>query len=480
MKNIIKSVFNSGMQDYAILLEDILSIKLSELESQYIDYLLHCFDSVGRFPTENIFISKFPETETMLKNASIYKEKDLNFYVDEFIENRKAREISSQIMDIASRVQEKGLTEEDIIQLQSKIKDKGKIIEEDAFSFSKFSELYHHNKTKKIGLSTGVNYVDEIVGGLDKGSMNTIMAYTSQGKSMWATNIAYKNTYEKDYNVAIISLEVTKAEVQYNILTRHSNLSKFDEYPFIHKDKIKFGKLSEDEEDYLMNTVIKDYEENKQGLLFILDEDDFSNFSYSEIRKKLYNADDICKEKTGHGLDALVVDHVGLMKFSDNANSSNKSEYSIINDYVSFFRRLTLSFRRYDDGTYSQLATIILAQANRKGFDEATKKKGNYSLTAIAEANEIERSSYRIFSIWTNDELKFAKECMVCILKNRGGQTVQDAFPVHFDGERYIFGDLEDGSSGSASIMDYMNSNSNSDSLDFDNLFSDDLGFDSF
>lgn len=480
MKNIIKSIFDSGMQEHVIFIEDILSIKLSELESQYLSYLLKCFEDVGRFPTEAIFISKFPETETMLKNAVTFSGKDLNFYVDEFIEKRKAKEISSQIMDIASRVQEKGLTEEDILQLQSKIKDKGKVIEEDTFSFSKFGELYHQNKTKKIGLSTGVNYVDEIIGGLDKGTVNTIMAYTSQGKSMFATNIAYKNTYEKDYNVAIISLEVTKAEVQYNILTRHSNLSKFDKYPFIHKDKIKFGKLNDEEEDYLMNTVIRDYEDNKQGLLFILDEDDFSNFSYSEIRKKLYNVDDICKERTGHGLDCLIVDHVGLMKFSDNSNSANKSEYSIINDYVSFFRRLTLSFRKYDDGSYSQLTTILLAQANRKGFDEATKKKGNYSLTAIAEANEIERSSYRIFSIWTNDELKFAKECMVCILKNRGGQTVQDAFTVKFDGERYVFGDLED-DKGSGSLMDYMRSSEGSSEMNFDNLFDDsDFGFDSF
>ena len=477
MKNILKSVFDSSMNDHLILIEDLLSIPLSELENQYLDYLLKCFNDVGRFPTENVFINKFPECEAMLKNAKVFLDKDLTFYVDEYIEKKKALQISSEIIDIASKVSERGLTEDDILRLQSKIKDKSKQIENDAYSLIDFSSIYERNKVKKIGLSSCVNYVDDIIGGFDKGTLNTIMAYTSQGKSMWATNVAYKNTYESDYNVCMISLEVTKAEVQYNILTRHSNLSKFDKYPFISKDKIKFGKLSEDEEEYLMDIIIKDYEDNKQGLFFILDEDDFANFSFSEIRKKLYQVDDICKEKTGHGLDALIVDHIGLMKFNDNSNSTGKSEYSIINDYVSFFRRLTLSFRKYDDGEYSQLITILLAQANRKGFDDATKKKGNYSLTAIAEANEIERSSYRIMSIWTNDELKFAKECMVCILKNRGGQTVQDAFNVTFDGERYIFGDL-DSSGESSTLMDFMKSESSS--TDFDNLFSDDdfnIGF---
>lgn len=472
MKNILNSIFDSSMQDHLILLEDVLTIQLSELEAQYIDYLIKSFDGVGRFPTKIIFLSKFPECEQMLSKAQYYNGKDLKFYVDEFIEKRRAKQISSEIMDIASKVIDEGLDEEDILKLQSKIKDKNKQVEEDNYSLTSFNELYQRNKIKKVGLSTGVNYVDDIIGGLDKGTVNTIMAYTSQGKSMLATNIAYKNSYEKDYNICIISLEVSKEEIKYNLLTRHSNLSKFDKYPFISKDKIKFATLDEKEEDYLMNVIIKDYEENKQGLLIILDEDDFANFSYSEIRKKLYHVDDICKEKTGHGLDALIVDHIGLMKFTDNSNSNNKSEYSIINDYTSFFRRLTLSFRKYDDGSCSQLTTILLAQANRKGFEDATKKKGNYSLTAIAEANEIERSSYRIFSIWTNDELKFAKECIMCILKNRGGQTVQDGFSVTFDGERYLVGDLNE-SNNSSSLMDFMKSNDSS-SMDFDNLFNDD------
>jgi hypothetical protein len=67
---------------------------------------------------------------------------------------------------------------------------------------------------------------------------------------------------------------------------------------------------------------------------------------------------------------------------------------------------------------------------------------------------------------------------MVCILKNRGGQTVQDAFSVTFDGERYIFGDTESSTQGST-LMDFMSS-SDSSGVDFDNLFNDndfDLGF---
>ena len=91
------------------------------------------------------------------------------------------------------------------------------------YSLTSFNELNQRNKIKKVGLSTGVNYVDDIIGGLDKGTVNTIMAYTSQGKSMWASNIAYKNTYEKDYNVCMISLEVTKEEIEHEMKHNKEN-----------------------------------------------------------------------------------------------------------------------------------------------------------------------------------------------------------------------------------------------------------------
>ena len=49
---------------------------------------------------------------------------------------------------------------------------------------------------------------------------------------------------------------------------------------------------------------------------------------------------------------------------------------------------------------------------------------------------------------------------------------------MKFDGERYVFGDLED-DKGSGSLMDYMRSSEGSSEMNFDNLFDDsDFGFD--
>ena len=49
----------------------------------------------------------------------------------------------------------------------------------------------------------------------------------------------------------------------------------------------------------------------------------------------------------------------------------------IINSYVSFFRQLSLKFRRTKEtGEYRQLATILVAQINRDGYSKTCKKRG--------------------------------------------------------------------------------------------------------
>lgn len=269
-----------------------------------------------------------------------------------------------------------------------------------------------------------------------------------------ACNMAYHNSYNLGYNIAVISLEMPREDYLYNILGRHSVDAKFTKYPFVPHGKIRHHDLSDEEEEYLLNDVLNDLVDNSKGMLFVLDETDFRNMSYTEIRETLYRIDDICMEKTGTSLDAIVIDHAHLLKFTDNANSRNKSEAAIVNDYISFFRRLTQKFRKTDEldengnPVYKMLSTILLAQSNRTGFENACKKKGEYSLLAIAEFNEIERASYRVLSIWTDDVLKASKEAMMCVLKNRGGSTQYVPMSVYADGESYVFGDIDNGGVG--------------------------------
>jgi hypothetical protein len=98
--------------------------------------------------------------------------------------------------------------------------------------------------------------------------------------------------------------------------------------------------------------------------------------------------------------------------------------------------------------TVRQLTMILLAQLNRGGWQKASRNNGVYQLDALADANELERGSARIFTTYTTEDMKARKSAQVQILKNRTGQTLYEPVTVYADGEAYVFMD-EDSSAGS-------------------------------
>jgi len=249
----------------------------------------------------------------------------------------------------------------------------------------------------------------------------------------------------------IISLELPKEHIMYNVLSRHSFRNKFTEYPYIGHSRMKKYGLDDDEEEFVFGEVLEDFEENKEGELVILDETDFKNFNFADIRKRLETVDD----KIDGGIDAIIWDHANLFKFS--GQQGRMSQYDVINEYVSFIRELSIKWLKDEEtGDYRQLTNIILAQANRQGYIKANKDgAGRYDLTAIAEANELERAAYRIFSIYTNENLKQSKEAKVQILKNRSGPTLYDPTSIFADPVPYVVGEDVEGFSETIAESDF-------------------------
>ena len=204
--------------------------------------------------------------------------------------------------------------------------------EQKPLKFTDSRKIYSELKASNKGLITGISELDTIIGGMSYGTVNTIMAYTAHFKSLWSTNIAYINSYKLGYNVCFISLEVSKSDILWNILSRHSQIDKFSKFNYIPHDEIRKAGLSEEKEDFLFDEVAKDLEENTAGKLVILDETDFKEFSFSEIMTKLYEVDD-----TVGGLDAVIFDHAGLFKFYKKGGRSDEGE--VINEYISFIRK---------------------------------------------------------------------------------------------------------------------------------------------
>lgn len=281
-----------------------------------------------------------------------------------------------------------------------------------------------------------------LLGGLKLGTLNTILGWTGSFKTTWAINIAYNALYDKA-NILYLSLEVPKEDLMFNLLSRHSYLDKFTSS--IPKDKIMNRKLNEETFNYLKDVVYTDYIK-LPGKLYILDETDLDNYSTYTLENKFRELDKLATEETGKGIDMVFIDHAQLLKFTTN-NSLIGKETSIINQYVSFFRRNAIDWIK--EGR--KVCMIMLSQSSREGWKDATRHEGQYKLTALAEANELERASSMVLSTYSNDALINMNAAKVSVLKSRNSRATPEPIETFVDPEYYVFGEVN-GSNNTTSM----------------------------
>lgn len=470
MRNILFSVFGQKDKMYQDYLQTLLDEAdnysknfkvqdvLTKIETDYLEFIVNSFQAAGEAPSQTLFEQNFPETVGSFISCKMIRVQDFRVYIYNFLDGRVNSYINRCITQLNKEVKIRGMTED--------------IVKE----FNRLQSLSNRNKAKDIqlrisakieydlmksrpqGLKTGIKEVDDRIGGMNAGTVTTIAGFTSQFKTTWALNIAYYNAYDWGYNIAYISLETPKQDMYWNLLSRHSYSDQFNKFQYISHDKMRRCALSVDEEDYLYNEVEKDLYEpvlansgklEPRGQVIFLDESDFNTLSFGEITAALEKVDDELG-KTGLSLDAVIVDYVQLCKFSGSGMTSDAN--SQINSYVTFFRRLGQNFRKVVDAQGNEvtkrLTVILLAQLNRTGWVKAARSNGRYDLTALADANELERGSARIFTTFTTEEMKARNSAQVQILKNRAGQTMYDPALVFVEPGAYVFCDENAGQGG--------------------------------
>ena len=467
MKRMIKSCLDKTDALYADYLEMYVSEAknyekgyrilnlLRDKEEDVIEFLLKSYRGSGYFPSQNLLEMQFPELKGELDNVQVIPITDFRVYLFNFLDSRVNSYIHDRMAQLNEQVKKKGITEEitkEFDKLQ-KISNRNKAKDVDINIDSK--SVYNEMKLKPLGLITGIKSIDERIGGMNPGTVTTIAGFTSQYKTTFALNIARINSYYKGYNIAYLSLETPKNDMNWNLLSCHSYEAHLSKFSFVGHDRMRQCKLTQDEEDFIFNEVEPDLhstmknaagEDVPRGRIVFLDESDFDSFSFGEISAVLEKVDDELKSVTGFGLDAVIVDYIQLCKFSGSGMTSDANAQ--INSYVTFFRRMAQNFRKEVDSngkeTVRQLTMILLSQINRDNWRRARNNEGRYDITCLADANELERGSYRVFTTYTNEDLKGRKSAQVQILKNRTGQTMYDPSVVYADGESYTFMD-EDG-----------------------------------
>lgn len=428
MISIVKSVLALSDERALQTVRDILENEqyLSKQEIAVFSFIHDSYTSLELFPTELIFLTKFPEYKIQYSESVILDSDSLTFYKKEFIERHKNLAISRRLLSMADSVVEKGLNYDQVEELRSYITDSR------STETAELTDLEEYELALKTqsGFKIYIPQLDNVIGSIEKGFLTTIAGYAGNYKSTLALNIATKSARDGK-NVVYFSLEMPKRDVMYNVWSCYSGEPKFSHNPIPH-DAIRKGKLSDEEKSHLFNVVIPDYNQVVKPNLHILDESDIGDFSEGVIRDLLYSIDD---EKP---IDIIFVDHVGLSKYYVKNKSVSAGE--AINSYVSIFRRLAVNFRK-DGDNYRQVAVVLLSQTNRQGWLKARKSQGRYQLNGLSESNELERSSAIVITTYVDDDLSLSHEAAVCLLKSRFGATIQEPVTTYCDPRVYAYGE---------------------------------------
>lgn len=452
MIQIVKSLLGSDGIEFNNELQIILSDEnkklLSSDELEVFKFLDREFSQNKQFPTQEVFLLKFPQYRSQLEDTASFSIADLRSYRLQFITRHQNISASKMFYKFANIAAVEGVTQEmvEAVRKQTKFDDE---IEESSMSFR---ERYMKSMQDNSGLKTYVEQVDEVIGSISKGSVCTIAGFTGSFKTTWAVNMAVKNALEGK-NIVYISLEVTKEQIEYSVFSLFSTDSRFSKlgYQPLNHLNIRQNNLREDDLNFLCDVLEPEYRKVIEPNFHILDESKFKTFSESEIIDILYKLDD---EKP---IDAVFFDHAGLFAFKSPLYNSGNVGVAI-NKYVSFIRELSIDFRHVN-GEKRSIASVLLAQTNRTGYNKAKQQyrkltqvsrpgdknhsvinqTEGYSLTALSDANELERCSSTVLSVYTDDILKQAKQAYVQILKTRYCNSVPP-ISVSIEPEVYKFG----------------------------------------
>ena len=273
-----------------------------------------------------------------------------------------------------------------------------------------FSEMVLELKQKSLkptlaGIPSGFYDLDSFTQGFQKSDLIIIAGRPSMGKTALALNIGLNVIKKTKLPVLFFSLEMSKEQLIYRLLTNESNIGSM---------RLKTGNLYKD--DWLkINTIIKDL----SFLPFFID--DTPNISIQDIKAKVKK---ILFEQNQIGL--IIIDYLQLMQYNNFKIDNRAQELSQIT------RSLKNIAREF------QVPVLALSQLSRNVENRINKRP---ILSDLRESGSIEqdadlvlmlyRESYYNESIITSDTKNLVE---LIIAKHRNGPvgTIQLEFdPKH-------------------------------------------------
>ena len=242
----------------------------------------------------------------------------------------------------------------------------------------------------KMGLVTGYTDLDAVTTGFHPGQLILFAARPSMGKSALMQNIC-ENVADAGVPTAILSLEMSKGEIQIRSLSRASRIDS---------RLLRTGKLSQDQIPNFQNGIAK--VKGRADSLFI---DDNPNITAQKLRaegRRLHRQ---------HGIGLLAIDYLQLM-LSESRDDNRQNEISNIS------RSLKLLARELE------IPVIALSQLNRNLESRPDKRP---MLSDLRDSGALEQDADVVLFVYRdeyyNPDSSDKGIAEIIVGKNRNGSS---------------------------------------------------------
>lgn len=369
--------------------------RLEEIEATSRLYTKSDFESLIR---EKVGEQNIRETSYLLKDASHILSNSLKEDGEEYAGYRDALRYIAQRSDDLLRSDGGHLIRSDIT--------------EDAEEVRKNFKNTLSNVQNAWGRGTGLDPIDTCCRGVKPGELWVHAGFTGELKTTFALNWAYKTAFIFRYNVYYYSLEMPVEQVRLITYVMHSNHPKFHKmgYEPLSYRMVRDGvdsnnnKMSRKQQEFF-ELIVDDIEQgqgSRYGHFFVECPDQGATIPHIKNRVELVHQNT--------PIHLMFIDHFGLVQSHKNL----RDYYQELNGIVREAKSMALNFNRGE-----KIPIVALHQINRNGKKEAEKNDGKYNLRALADANEVERSSDVITYTYLNQEYKSRNETLIGCLKNR-------------------------------------------------------------
>lgn len=314
-------------------------------------------------------------------------------------------------------------------------------LQEDMEEMRRWYIKVRDNPQQAYGMPWGIKQLDDATNGIFPGELGVIAAYAGEGKTTTLMNVLYNQIIVYGFNGFLWSGEMSKNQIWRMLSCIHAvKMDWGEDVPVVEYDAVKKGRLDKKAEDFLLNVLLPDIRDNpKYGKLYIEPSDiDYPTLDTLRTKAEVINQLD--------PLDMIYIDYDGLLY------PSEREKYGThLSEFNAIIKNMKQAAKTFDQGR--KIGILTCHQTNRKGKEEADKKEGVYTMQALSDCNEVERSSDHIFTSWQSPAASLRNEARITHLKGRDSPIIPPFYVYVDKGKRFV-GNMQTEDGTGTSIVD--------------------------